>query len=79
LARSYEGGGYSDWYLPSKDELAKLYALKLLRFGGLANFSYWSSSITIDGHGVWGQRFDNGELTEYAKHNTFYVRAIRSF
>jgi len=79
LARSYEGGGYSDWYLPSKDELAKLYALKLLRFGGLANFSYWSSSITIDGLGVWGQRFDNGELTEYAKHNTFYVRAIRSF
>ena len=35
--------GYSDWYLPSKDELNKLY-LNKRAVGGFATYFYWSSS-----------------------------------
>ena len=43
LARAYTGGGYTDWYLPSQDELNKLY-LKKTAIGGFASFYYWSST-----------------------------------
>jgi hypothetical protein len=43
LARAYSGGGYNDWYLPSKDELNKLY-LNQVTIGGFADATYWSST-----------------------------------
>jgi len=47
LASSYRGGGYIDWYLPSKDELNKLYNNRVA-IGGFATSgsiaTYWSSS-----------------------------------
>lgn len=47
LASSYRGGGYTDWYLPSKDELNKLYLNRDI-IGGFATSglaAYWSSSL----------------------------------
>jgi hypothetical protein len=46
LANSYKGGGYADWYLPSKEELNKLY-INRVSIGGFATSgynTYWSSS-----------------------------------
>jgi hypothetical protein len=78
LARAYKGGGYTDWYLPSKNELAKLYAMKLLGFGGFASGLYWSSSED-DNLLAWLQYFGNGVQYRASKDYTYYVRAIRAF
>ena len=43
LARAYTGGGYTDWYLPSKEELNKL-RMNRDGIGGFADDFYWSSS-----------------------------------
>jgi hypothetical protein len=78
LARAYKGGGYTDWYLPSKNELAKLYAMKLLGFGSFASDAYWSSAE--DGYGsAWFQVFYDGGQASIEKRYTFYVRAVRAF
>ena len=85
LARAYKGGGYTDWYLPSKDELAKLYAMKLLEFGGFADYYYWSSTESGSSYVLaWGQNFDSvsqnyGLQNNYYKSFSCYVRAIRAF
>jgi hypothetical protein len=61
LANSFRGGGYSDWYLPSKDELAKLYqnrvAIGNFATSGIA--AYWSSSQKGN--------FNFKDFVEYAK------------
>ncbi len=59
LANEYDGGGHTDWYLPSKEELNQLYIN--LYPTGIGNFKddwYWSSTDT-DGNG-WEQVFPEG-------------------
>jgi len=70
-------GAYSDWYLPSKDELNKLY-LNKVAIGGFANYYYWSSS-EYDNSNAWDQNFDNGYQYAYGKDAACYVRAVRAF
>jgi hypothetical protein len=77
LARAYAGGGYTDWYLPSKDELNKLY-LNRIAIGGFASNDYWSSSES-GGYFAWVQDFSDGIQYYGNKLNTVYVRAIRAF
>ncbi|PKP59792.1 hypothetical protein CVT91_06155 [Candidatus Atribacteria bacterium HGW-Atribacteria-1] len=82
-------GGYSDWFLPSKDELNLMYTnLKVYGVGGFTNsFTcfYWSSSETNAADCAWVQSFCiYGESTDgiqaYADKNTEYrVRAVRAF
>ena len=70
-------GGYSDWYLPSKDELNKL-RINRSAIGGFASVGYWSST-EADDNGAWIQDFSDGNQTTYYKNYTSYVRAIRAF
>jgi hypothetical protein len=68
-------GGYDDWYLPSKDELNKLY-LNKDAIGGFVDGFYWSSS-EFNLNFTWGQNGD-GQSTD-AKFEFSYVRAVRAF
>lgn len=73
--------GYSDWFLPSKDELNQLYWQ--LAFKDPTGFlgkghGYWSST-EYDGEKAWGQGFSAGIQGRIEKFDIFIVRAIRAF
>ena len=71
-------GGYSDWYLPSKDELNKIYINRGL-IGTFTSANYWSSS-EVSFSTAWEQSFIiPGTQTIRSKSFSNYVRAIRSF
>jgi hypothetical protein len=69
--------GYSDWYLPSKDELNKLY-LNNGSIGMWTSTNYWSSS-EVSSTTAYAQIFSTGLQSAQGKTNTYRVRAIRSF
>jgi hypothetical protein len=71
-------GGYSDWYLPSKDELIKLY-LNRVAIGGFGNYGYWSSSEGVNFLIAWGIDFSNTYLDCYSKNGLGGARAVRAF
>ena len=70
-------GEYSDWYLPSKDELDKLYQNRVA-VGGFANYFYWSSSEAVISL-AWYQFFSNSFQNLNFKGNRYSVRAVRYF
>ena len=85
LARAVRDGGYSDWYLPSKDELNKLYENKNL-VGNFINWPnwYWSSSEVPDptwpvSYNAWYQDLSDGSQSNDDKNGQKGIRAIRSF
>jgi hypothetical protein len=78
LCADLEIGGYDDWFLPSKDELDKIYDNKRA-IGGLAEQRYWSSS-EADVNNAWPQNFANGyQYHLYDKYYEIRVRAVRAF
>jgi len=72
--------GYSDWYLPSIDELGKLYLNKTAIGGFTNNHWYWSSS-QISLFEAYNINFNNGAYNPEFKMTTYAydVRAVRSF
>jgi len=70
-------GGYYDWYLPSKDELNKLF-INRVAIGGFAGIICWSST-EYDNGGAWAQNFVNGLQGGNSKGYTGCVRAVRAF
>lgn len=78
-------GAYSDWYLPSKDELALMYttigpgaAAPLTNVGGFSSDYYWSSS-EYGGYSAWYQDFSAGSQSYGSKLTTRHARAVRAF
>ncbi len=74
--------GYSDWHLPSKEELNSVYVnLKQFGVGGFANLGYWSSP-EYDSIRAWEQdcrdgKQHNGYDDNYRRN--YCVRAVRAF
>jgi len=82
-ALAYESGGYSDWYLPSKDELVEMYntigqGSPGGNIGGFENHWYWSSSEYNNSIAL-GVYFDSGGTANGYKSASSPVRPIRSF
>jgi len=73
-------GGFSDWFLPSRDELNLMYTnLRQRGLGGFGTGSYWSSS-QVNTNYAWLQRFGDGsQFSNQFKRNTLTVRAVRAF
>jgi hypothetical protein len=85
-------GGYSDWFLPSINELAKLFENKNL-IGGFSNTDYWSSSEATQSYCsscgnefyYWAKTIDfslttpNGTYKRKNLCSNIAVRAIRYF
>jgi Protein of unknown function (DUF1566) len=75
--QSYIYSGYSDWYLPSLDELQALYNKKNL-IGGFTNNYYWTSCESNSTF-AYCINFGNGTQATQGKSVSYYVRAIRYF
>lgn len=70
--------GYSDWYLPSKDEMAKM-ILNKNEIGGFSSANYWSSS-EFSGTNAYYSNFTSGSANlTGSKNSVANVRAVRSF
>jgi len=69
--------GYDDWYLPSRDELQKMYENKVA-IGGFADDYYWSSTESLDTR-ARRLNFTIGEWRSSSKDFIERVRAIRTF
>jgi hypothetical protein len=72
-------GGYNDWFLPSKDELNKLYINKVA-IGGFASSIYWASGELFNQFTLGRtQNFGDGFQGTAYKYLSYRVRAIRYF
>ena len=80
-------GGYEDWFLPSEDELYKMYLKREdINTTALANngssFSpsfYWSSTESDDYHASRHYFINEGWQSVVTKNGTLSVRAVRAF
>ena len=85
VARAYRGGGKSDWFLPSIDELTAMQANRKY-LGTLQEDSYWSSTeadIMVDRYSdAKGLYFNDPDGTVHiagTKNGNSHVRAARYF
>jgi hypothetical protein len=81
LAKAYNGGGFTDWYLPSQDELNKLFLNKVAIGGFTSAYNYFWASTELSASNVILQNFLMGSTTvlDFPKSATGgTVRAVRT-
>ena len=82
-ARAYPGGGFTDWFLPSQDELNEMWLYsQVVGFNtatyGFASDYYWSSSQS-NAYGAWAQDLGSGGQVNGDKDVPVRVRPVRAF
>lgn len=71
-------GGYSDWVVPTKEELNTMYIYRA-KIGGFKNsstyddYAYWSSTERGSTH-AWIQDWDDGDQSATGKEGAYYYR-----
>ena len=69
--------GYSDWFLPNKEQLQQIYSHRFALVG-IESTYYWSSSES-DATKAWAEDFTTGKQLDGNKTNTGRVRPVRYF
>jgi len=79
VAAAYQGGGKTDWFLPSLDEMQKVYDRRG-EIGSMSDSGYWSSSQN-SGRTSWAMYFNlqDGSRATDGKSDGGHVRPIRAF
>ena len=78
ICRNYTGGGMTDWFLPSRDELLEVYAQRAYIGGLYTTDAYWSSTESNATDGILVQNTD-GVAAGMAKGVNEWVRPVRFF
>jgi len=78
--QNHTDGTYSDWFLPSIDDLNAMYEnLFLQGLGGFQPYDFYWSSTEFDFNAAWKQNFGNGNQNYSNKDYPTNVRAVRAF
>lgn len=78
LARNANHNDFTDWFLPSKDEVNLMYGQKAA-IGGFADAGYWSSSDYGSNLYAWINYFAAGLQMSEMKFSYAHVRVARAF
>jgi hypothetical protein len=79
VARAFQGGGKTDWSLPSKDELNQMYIQRSAIGGFVADYYLSSSELELDTFYAWSQNFRDGYQYKSFKGREGPVRPVRAF
>jgi len=87
LCAAFNSGGYSDWYMPSLQELNMLWnnlfdvnrSMESMAGAQTMRFAVYWASTEIDAIGAWNFSFMTGQASYWDKDETYHLRAIRKF
>lgn len=84
---AYSSGGFTDWYMPSLQELNMLWnnlfdvnrTMESMANAQTMRFAVYWSSTEVDAIGAWNFSFMTGQASYWDKIATYNLRAIRKF